>query len=520
MNDQSRSKIVFVLIFSLVIIPLSVVFFWFVNTGHIQLDLPEEGKYSVEVYQTNIEKPIFYETNQTGNYSARLRSGKYEVKVLSENRQESTYFVSVPRFLGSATNDVNFSNQGNRHKLAKGVERCTTLVGNNLYSYGCYGSVDLFLHIPMNKNGENEKQRINVGRVLYAKNYNNHLLVLHLAGGSEGEVPSLSLISGKKILQTIALPADLTSEVVNYSMSVDTVSNEKFVVSRDKNSSVGVYEKFGVEPTIIRPQEDKDWPVESLNSALGISGDRLALIYSFSEGPEEYQKDQQPKNKRGTKISVYDIKSDPQTPSTYTVSGRAVDGFICGEQYLCLITTDRVLGVYSLVDGMSEQTLFGRVDAAIPEKSGVIYQQDGGVYLLNIASGNARLLYSSEHFKLSGITYSPKGPLVNAILEDTERYGVVHTFLLDTQSHNKNVFMDDTLPYEPLSFGIVRSSDYYKDRIVVNVFLDSGVGPDYTHPRYVYDQSELDKKKGKILKELEADGFLKSKYDIRVFAMP
>lgn len=500
--EQNRTKQVIV-IGILVVVGglLFAIVFWIFSHGQLRLTLPEKTV-SVEIYNQTTGELASSGTSNSQTLNRILASGRYEIRAFSEDKQASTYFVTIPRFLGSISKQVILANQRSRNKIARNVEPCILYSNSVLFSFGCSGSDNFYRHYPTTNTSFSRRDNISIGHIISMKPYSNDsFIALRIA--DEGEImsgASLVYIQSGQVMKNIDLPQNFISESEDYTLAVDPTS-EIIAVGRDKNSEILIFSDISSQPKTLKPDSGAPKNIEFLETSISLYAGRLYYtIGNSSVSPDSEDEDNQ-RRTQDTVISIYDTGS-LKIDSSYATNQTNDSAAACEQNVICFFADGhmRILG-------------FGdknRVDLRINDVSSFSVGDQGKIYYtqkttaneLGITSGESRAIFSSNRFVPSYISFNPSGIVLTTVLSGSDE---THAFLLDKEESATNVFADEKLPYEKGYQGVVQDSDYSGSVFLVKLALSSWTSNRPGSTDFTFDQAEFDRKRGVVLSKFNQD---------------
>lgn len=529
LNITLKQFITYFLIGCGVIIAISI-FSWLFGNGRLSVTLPEDAHTVIIRQQDNTEEPQPEEVTGGETITRILPTGKYEVSVFNEDKQKATsYFLDIPRFLGTTHKDTTLVNQADRQKIGRGGRPCQTFIGSDLYSSTCSGASTLSAVPTLSLSRSLDTNEIDIPDIISAQSYKNGALVLHTITYQDEEliIPKLSYVEGGEVKQTVDLPEALnnpTDQSLRYQLSI---SGDNFIISGSYGELAFYFTDVTSEPRRLDfDLVTGDFLLEQLISVVNMRDDIVTIVTGI---PDQGHGTTDDGASRPATVFVnsFSIANDSiETIHSSALNDTAFeDAHLCGDGHVC-VANESLMQLHKLED--SKTSLI----ATVPNVDGqtipvsdtqFAYQQEDGVFLFDIEYNEARQIYRSPNFRISSITPSSQGIILTAFpeKEGSDSAFDLYSFLLTHDIADSNTFADEKLPYVQGSVdGAVLMSDYYRSTILVKVALDSWESPvrasgggarDYT-----YSQDEFNEKRDRILRQLAEDGFTPEDYTIRI----
>jgi hypothetical protein len=513
MNPKQYQTRKIVIVTTLVLFGCLVVWlsFWAFTHGRLSISAP--GKIvSVEVYNQSSGEQVFNATSSGKPINKTLSNGKYEVRLFSEGGQSSVYFINIPRWLGKKSVAAELLNQHGRSKLARNTERCLLYSRDKLYSHGCYGSSELFMHTPTKFAEFSRRENTPIGSTLSIKHYKEDLIALFISEQDEGDnvkiAPSLALIRNGRIVKTINLPSDFYSENTDYTLVVDRMS-AKIAVGKDSNTDILVFNELGPEPGRFKPNIETTINIDLLESTLDFYDGKLYLFIGKPSGsPDSAEEATELTQNQDTIISVFDsvsLKKDYDIKTSVPNDLAAK----CAPTVICFLNDNSQLTLLNIESGLISP-LF-----KINDVSGYDYDSDGTLYYIQHNSVNAldinnqvsSLVFRSDKFSPFSIVNSKSGLLINTFIVGDEN-NKAHAFLLDNEPGDDD-FIDNHLPYERGRFGVVQDSDFSDSILLVKLALTSWEADVEGSTNFRYDVDEFNTSRNIIKKHFEKNSINK-----------
>lgn len=540
MQRPSVRQILIWLIAATIIACILIIFLFIWRHGRLALTLPAEARH-IAVFQQSDNTQVVDETIEEGaeDYSKLLATGKYEVRVSSENNEKlSSYFVEIHTFLQTTERETALFNQANRHKIGRGASACPVLSGTELYSYSCAGATELNKVKTLYTENVPELETTPFSNIIDTQSYKDGALILTTETylDEQAVTPVLSYFKDGEVQQRKTLPEELfvrPDDAADYQLRINSTDPTKFIVTRDGNRLIYAFDSFADDGTRYDIEEENAIPTQ-FTSAMQYSGNDIINVIGAPDVGHNQPED-------GVIGDDGILDSNSVTVKRYTLSGDTIEQvneynftdlsvenvFMCTPKYICL-QRESTFEVYSLgqENPVHILSLYDAVNHfTTVDDENFIYANRDGVFLLDMESLASRQIYHSSNFRISGFFTSPQGIILNAFHNtdrERSREGDMYTFLIETEEPaESNAFIDDKLPYAQGAVdGAVLASDFYQNTIVVQVALESWEAPVRASgggaSGYTYSQAEFDEKRQRILQQLEQDGFTEEDYTIRI----
>lgn len=533
MDQKLRKRIITIIIITAVCIVAFSVLIWLSQHGRLVLHTPEDArKIAIVDEKGNQVRDVLLEG---GDYSTVLPTGQYEVSVLSENDEKvSVYFLTINAFLQATEKTVTLYNQAARQKIGIGSEACPVFSGDTLYSYNCGGSGSISKVPQLSVENTITPPQTLLPNILSLQSYRDGMLALHTVVYQDERIvePFLSFIKDGKIVQEYELPTELGSSPdgpQDYQFRINETDPERFAITLDNNRIIYTFDKLGAEGTKVTTENPPGTP-NIFTNAIRYSDNTLifaaGILPPVQEG-EEGQEGVLVGNSVLVRKYAIDGENARITFETTLEDITTNEVQLCSVEHLCIFN-DNNMTLYALSDNSSKKlatlsSVFSNNITPIDTKS-FLYFKNERVFLFDIEALEARQIYSSPHFRVSSLSHSSKGTILNAFPLDQDgstRGQALYSFLLSTEPAEDNRFIDNVLPYPPGAVdGAVLRSDFFGNTVVIRVQLDSWQSPvrvsgggarDFT-----FDQAEFNEKKQRILDQLARDGITPDKYNIHI----
>ncbi len=500
--EQYRTKkIVGGGILAITIIILLSLGFWLFTHGRLSLTLPEKTV-SVEVRNQTSNEIVTSGTTDTKTFGRILQSGKYEIRVFSDNGQASSYFVTVPRFFNTTSKQVTLANQNNRTKIGRNVAPCTLYTESTLYSFGCKGTDDFYLHNPTTSSTFSSRESITIGHILSMESYSEDgFIALRIANEGEAlNAASLAYVKSGQVVKSIDLPQDFLSDYEDYTLAVDPAST-MFVVGRNKNSDVLIYDDVNSQPKNMKLNSANQKSLNFLEVNISLYNKRLYHVVGNSsaspDSKEEYSKTQT----QDTVVSIFDTNS-LDLVSSYKINQTNDGAVACNINVICFLT-DSHLRIIGSEDKDGIDIRISDVSSFSTSNNGKIYFiQNNTVSELDIKLGKAKAIFSSNRFMPSHISSGASGIVLTTVRSGSNE---THAFLISKEGSTTNTFADEKLPYEKGYQGVVQDSDYSSNTLLIKLALSSWTSNTPGSTDFTYDLAEFDKKKEIVVNQFKRD---------------
>lgn len=500
----------------LIALPIIAIFVaqWVLRTGRLVISLPDPSKeYTVITVNQSTGKEVSTKNVAGGNLSQRLPAGKYEVRIVA-NHQASTYLANVSRLLHTTNVNAELLNQADRQKIARNTSDCPVMTADRLFSYTCGWSNNLFQHSQTNATSYSSGTEYKVPGILTAQTYRDGLLAMRYTGSST--VPNLSFINKEgAVVSNLALPDSFTANAgdAEYDLVVDSRQTDGFVVVKKAGDVQFLYYKSYESQPIKTTSEYKGKNLGELVISTDLSGGKMLIVLSESGHALQDDLGGQQKSKQKASIRVYAVGDNVTLATDLSTDGSFNQALVCGDTFLCLLSDDR-LRIYSTKD--NKLSLLGSINevdqvTSIGDKSSLIYLQGNNVYRLDLDKLSSRLIFTSDKFSLSGVSFSGGRLLATAQLNGANQ-ATNAAFVVGLEPAATNVFADNLLPYLPGN-SEMQDMDYFGKTILATILLRSStLASDNEHVNY--DPNEYNEVTGRIKSQLANDGFAAPEYSI------
>lgn len=536
--ETTKRKIIIFSVSAVLAIIVIVLFSIIWRHGRIEITLPDDARKVVIIHQESGEE-ILSEEVERDIFRATLASGDYEARVSNEDGMKvSSYFITIPNFLQKIEREAILHNQVTRQKIGRNSLPCPVMDQDKLYSYTCSGADLLVEAKTLTTQNHSEDNELPLSGIISAQSYKDGILVLHseVYLDEQSVVPLLSFVRDGKIIETRSdLPAELIvdpDESRDYTLSLDFNQSDRFVISRDKERTAFIFDDFDAQPVNLNIDISPPVPVDQLISSIGLYDNTLTLAYSTARISAHFDPTSQEGDAIPSENVIYaqrytlpDTSSAARLEQEYTLGDIQAEIIKpCGKAFICTVSETNTT-VYRFEESLKKIAILqGSSQDIIPKTDDTfLYIQGDGVFEFNASALEAHQVYRSNNFRISTLTPSGGGVIMNAFLKTDASYDRrqdLYSFFLGNEPADTNFFLDSIMPYTPGSVdGAVRTSDYFRDIIEIRVALESwesaarvsGGASDYT-----YDEVEFTEKRDRILRQLEEDGINPDEYTIRI----
>lgn len=504
-QQKIRKSISIILVSSFVLL-ICWLLYWLFNHGRLSVQLPN-STVSIQIYSQETGQAVSSATSSDRTFNKILQSGKYEVRLFSDDGRASTYFVSVPGLFQEKSVSASLLNQNNRVKLARNTDRCLLYSRDKLYSHSCSNSQSLYSHTPTTSREFSQKSQTSVGATLSIQPYGQDQIALFIQGRDEADSvnisPSLALIRNGRFIQTVNLPADFFSKQSDYSLAVDNKQGG-IVVGRDKNTELLVFDKITSQPKVIKPNTDTKIDISFLESTLDFSDGKIYYFLGKSSvSPDSEEETLETRAKQDTVVKVFNAKTQ-RLESTIETRIPNNQGSKCGQLTICFLDQNQ-LSILSISDNTLEPilTITNVTDYTSDKNDSIYYIQNNTVNHLSLKNQVSRLIFKSKNFQPSTIVNSNSGILLNSVMNNDR--DVLHAFLIESEPSKENSFFDDYLPYESGKLGVVQDSDFSGSVFLVKLALASWESNTPGSTDFTYDPKEFNTKSKLVTDQFNKD---------------